>query len=69
MSKILIFIGIIFVILGVAWPLISELGLGRLPGDLNIKGKGFSFFFPVTTCILLSLIVSGMIRIWHKFFR
>ncbi|HOP63331.1 MAG TPA: DUF2905 domain-containing protein [Spirochaetota bacterium] len=39
---------------------------GRLPGDINIKGENFSFYFPVATCILLSIIISLIIYITGK---
>jgi DUF2905 family protein len=50
----LVVVGLIF-ILG---PRLSGLGLGRLPGDIHYKGKHTSFYFPLTTCILLSAVVT-----------
>ena len=58
MAKWLITLGILLVALGVAWPLVSKLGLGHLPGDIRIERKGFTFFFPVTSCLLVSGVIS-----------
>jgi hypothetical protein len=59
MGRWLILFGIALVVLGLAWPWIAKLGLGRLPGDLRIEREGFGFYFPLTT----SLIVSGVISL------
>ena len=67
MRHILIVLGLILILLGWAWPYVSRLGIGRLPGDINIQGSGFSFHFPFATSILLSLFFSGMLWIWQRF--
>lgn len=43
---------------GLLWPWLTKLGLGRLPGDIAIQRDGFRLFFPITTCIIISLIIS-----------
>jgi hypothetical protein len=43
---------------GLLWPWITKLGLGRLPGDLRIDRPGFTFYAPFTTMIIVSLVVS-----------
>ena len=58
MSRGLILIGLALVGLGLLWPVIGRLGLGRLPGDIVIKGEHGGFYFPVVTCIVISLLVS-----------
>lgn len=58
MSKFLIVLGLVLVVVGMAWPLISQLGLGRLPGDFHIEREGFNFYFPLTTSILISILLS-----------
>jgi hypothetical protein len=58
MGRWLILLGILLVILGVAWPWIAKLGLGRLPGDLYIEREGFSFYFPFTTGLIVSILLS-----------
>jgi len=58
MARVLIIIGVVLILAGLAWPLISRLGLGRLPGDIVIRRDGFSFYFPIVTCLLVSAIAS-----------
>ena len=64
-QKYLIAIGITFIAVGLLWPVIAKLGLGRLPGDIAVKREGFSFYFPITTMIIVSIILTLMMR----FFR
>ena len=58
MSRWLIVIGIVLIVLGLAWPLIVKLGLGSLPGDIRVEREGFSFYFPITTCLIISVVLS-----------
>jgi hypothetical protein len=58
MQRLLLISGLILLLLGLLWPLLSQLGLGRLPGDISIQREGFSFYFPITTGILVSLVLS-----------
>ena len=58
MSRFLIIAGIALVVIGLAWPWLSKLGLGRLPGDIVVQREGFSFYFPLVTCLILSAIAS-----------
>ena len=58
MSRFLITIGVVLVAAGLLWPLLSRLGLGRLPGDIAIRGEHGGFYFPIVTCILVSLVLS-----------
>ena len=57
----LILLGAVFIAVGVAWPLIEKLGLGRLPGDFRVEREGFSFYFPLTTCLIISVLLSLMV--------
>ena len=41
-------------------------GVGKLPGDIFIKKENFSFYFPLTTCILLSIIISALMYLFGK---
>jgi hypothetical protein len=66
MAKWLIIIGIIFILAGLAWPWLSRLGFGHLPGDISIERKGFSFYFPVTSIIIISLVLSILFWIFRK---
>ena len=66
MQKLLIIIGVILIAIGLLWPVLSRLGLGRLPGDIAIEREGFSFFFPITTMIIVSIVLTLIIRFWGK---
>lgn len=66
MAKWLVIIGVIFILVGVAWPWLSKLGIGHLPGDIYIERKGFSFYFPITTSIIISLVLSVLYWIFRK---
>ena len=66
MAKWLITIGIILVVLGLAWPLLAKLGLGSLPGDIRLERKGFTFYFPITTSILISLAITLILWIFRR---
>lgn len=66
MAKWLITLGVILVVLGLAWPLVQKLGLGSLPGDIRIERKGFSFYFPITTSILVSLAITLILWIFRR---
>ena len=61
MNRYLITLGICLVVLGVLWPLMMKLGLGRLPGDIVIEREGFRLYIPITTSILASLVLSAII--------
>jgi hypothetical protein len=67
MQKLLIIGGICLVIAGLAWPFLSRLGLGRLPGDIVIETQGGGFYFPIVTCIIVSVLVSLVFWIAGKF--
>ena len=58
MQKILIIIGIIILIIGLLYPYIKKLGLGQLPGDILFKTGNSTFFFPVMTCLIISIILT-----------
>ena len=57
MSRLLIIIGLVLVAVGVLWPLIAKLGLGRLPGDLVIERENFRLYIPIATSLLISLLL------------
>jgi hypothetical protein len=66
MARTLIIVGLIMVALGVLWPWFKRLNLGHLPGDIFVRGQSTSFYFPVTSCILVSLIVSLALWLAHR---
>ena len=58
MSRFLIVLGLTILVTGLLWPYLSRIGLGRLPGDIVIERNNFTFYFPLATCLLLSLLLS-----------
>ncbi|HEY0840528.1 MAG TPA: DUF2905 domain-containing protein [Vulgatibacter sp.] len=61
MSRTLVFIGLGIVALGLLWPLISRLGLGRLPGDIVIERGNFRFYAPIATSLIISLVLTAIL--------
>ncbi len=66
MQRILITLGLILVILGLLWPWIHKLGFGHLPGDIVIERENFRFYFPVTTLIVVSVVLSLIFWLLRK---
>jgi hypothetical protein len=65
-SRTLIIIGITLIVVGLAWPWLARIGLGRLPGDIVIERENFRFYFPLTTAILISVVVSLIFWLLRK---
>ena len=66
MQRFLIVLGAVLLLAGLAWPWLSRLGLGRLPGDINIERDGWSFHFPLVTCLIISLVLTLVIWLFRK---
>jgi DUF2905 family protein len=58
MGRILVVTGVVLIALGLLWPWLSRLGLGRLPGDIRIETEGGGFYFPIVTCLIVSIVLS-----------
>jgi len=58
LSRTLIGLGLLLVAVGLLWPMLSKLGLGRLPGDIVIEREGFSLYLPVVTSLVVSMVLS-----------
>ena len=65
MQRVLIIVGAVLFLVGLVWPWLSRLGLGRLPGDIRIETDHGVFYFPIMTCVIISVVLS--LVIW--FFR
>jgi hypothetical protein len=65
-SRALILIGIAIVAIGLLWPWLSKLGLGRLPGDIVVQREGFSFYFPIVTCLIISVVASLLFWLFRR---
>ena len=67
MGRLLIVLGIVLIVIGVVVSFAPKIPwLGQLPGDIFIKGERFSFYFPLATCILLSLILSLVLYLFRR---
>ena len=64
MRKALIAAGLIVLVIGLLWPWLGRIPLGRLPGDIIITRPGFKFYFPVTTSIIISVIIAVIMKIF-----
>ena len=59
-QRLLIGLGLVILIGGITWPILSRIGLGRLPGDIVFQRGGVTFYFPLVTCILISIVLSAL---------
>ncbi len=66
MQRFLIGLGLVILIVGIAWPLVSRIGLGRLPGDIVLERGGTSFYFPIVTCIIISIVLSAIFWFFNR---
>ena len=62
MGRLLIGLGLLLMVVGLAWPYLSKLPLGRLPGDIVIEREHFRFYFPLVSCLLVSAV--GGVLLW-----
>jgi hypothetical protein len=63
MARFLIILGAALVVLGFAWPLLAKLGLGRLPGDILIERENFTLFIPLTSGLIVSVVISLVVNL------
>ena len=66
MQRALIIAGALLIAAGIFWPWLSRLDIGRLPGDILIQRGQTSFYFPIVTCIVVSVAVSVLLWIFRK---
>jgi hypothetical protein len=66
MARTLIILGLVLVVVGALWPWLSRLGLGRLPGDIVIDRGNFRFYFPLTTSILVSIVITLLFWLFRR---
>lgn len=66
MHRWLVVVGLLLVALGLLWPWLGRLGLGRLPGDIVIEGERFRFYFPIVTSLLISLVASLLLWLLRR---
>ena len=61
----LLIVGVIFLVAGLLWPVLSRY-FGRLPGDIVVRRGGFTFVFPIVTCIVLSLVLTLVLWLFRR---
>lgn len=66
MQKTIILLGLLIVLVGVAWPWLGKLPLGRLPGDVVVDRQNFKFYFPITTMVIVSVVLSLILWLFRK---
>jgi hypothetical protein len=64
LPRTLVVIGVLLVVVGFAWPLLAKLGLGRLPGDIAIERENFRFYFPLTTLLVVNVLLWLLMRLF-----
>ena len=66
MQRTLIIVGLVIFAVGLLWPWLSRLGLGRLPGDIVVEREGSAFYFPIVTCLVISAVLSAIFWFLRK---
>ena len=66
MPRVLIILGVVIIAVGIAWGLAEKLGLGRLPGDIVIERDNFRLYIPITTSILISVVLSAVFWLLNR---
>ena len=64
--QLLISVGILLIVVGLVWPWLQKLGLFRLPGDIVIEREHFRFYLPITSMIIISLVISLILWLFRK---
>ena len=66
MSRTLIILGLVIVAVGILWPWLGRIGIGRLPGDILIKREGFTLYVPLATGLLASIVLSAILWLINR---
>lgn len=69
MSRLLILLGVLLIVIGLLWGPLTRLGLGRLPGDIVIERENFRLYIPITSAILVSVVLSALLALVRHFLR
>jgi len=64
--RLLVTLGVALVAVGLLWPLLQRLGLGRLPGDIVVEREHFRFYFPLATSILVSVVLTLLLWLLRR---
>ena len=66
MQRFLIGLGLLILLAGLAWPWLGHIGIGRLPGDILVQRGSATFYFPLVTCLLISIVLSGLFWLFNR---
>ena len=66
MQRLLIIVGVVILVIGLLWPWLGRIGLGRLPGDFAFEVGGAKIYFPLVTCIVLSIVLTLILRLFGR---
>ena len=66
MAKWLTVLGVILIVAGLLWPWLAKIGFGHLPGDIRIERKGFVFYFPLTSGLIVSIVLTLILWIFRR---
>jgi hypothetical protein len=66
MARFLVVLGLVILLIGLLWLFLARIGLGRLPGDFVIQRDNVTFYFPLMTCLLLSVLFSLILWVVNR---
>jgi hypothetical protein len=66
MARFLVVLGLVILLVGLLWPYLARIGLGRLPGDFVFQRDNVTFYFPLMTCLLLSALFSLILWVVNR---
>jgi len=65
-QRFLIGLGVVILLIGLVWPILSRIGLGRLPGDIMYQRDGITFYFPLVTSIIISIVLTALLWLFNR---
>ncbi len=65
-QRFLIGLGLVILVAGLLWPVLSRIGLGRLPGDILFQRGGATFYFPLATSIIISIVLTALLWLFNR---
>jgi Protein of unknown function (DUF2905) len=65
-QRFLIGLGLVILVTGIVWPILSRIGLGRLPGDMMFQRDGITFYFPLVTSIIISIMLTILLWLFSR---
>ena len=66
LQRFLIGLGLLIIVAGLLWPLLSRIGFGRLPGDIMYQRGNATFYFPLATSIIISIVLSLLLWLFNR---